>query len=223
MLLRRIMAVLCASFIYLPIGAQDVPAKIPQIPRGKVVPVILETTVSSETSHKGDPVVFRTISPLIVDGYTFLPAGAEIELKVGVASPIDKTNCLNGILGLDGFSMAQFPGGQKFDVLYREKMPVDASGKMEDVADEQCINKENCKPFFGHNLSERILYFAMYPAAAITFPITAPIIAIELHCNSKRFAGKPEAYSAGTKFYLIFLPVASGTPQTTQSSSEVKH
>jgi len=55
------------------------------IPAGTTIPVILSSTISSKTSSPGDVFSASVAAPILIDGETAIPKGAEVEGIVGDA------------------------------------------------------------------------------------------------------------------------------------------
>jgi hypothetical protein len=76
--------------------AQDRPApEKPQvhmvgIPVGTELTLALDTTLSSETSHAGDPFSATVVEPIVVDSREVIPAGSTIEGRVTEATAAKK-------------------------------------------------------------------------------------------------------------------------------------
>jgi hypothetical protein len=63
------------------------------IPDGTTVAATLNTRLSTETNHTGDPFVATTTQPVIVDGRTIVPAGAQIH---GVLQDVQASGRIKG-------------------------------------------------------------------------------------------------------------------------------
>jgi hypothetical protein len=63
------------------------------IPDGTIVVASLDTRLSTDTNHTGDSFVATTIAPIMVDGRTVVPAGAQIH---GVLNDVQASGRIKG-------------------------------------------------------------------------------------------------------------------------------
>jgi hypothetical protein len=68
------------------------------VPAGTVLPLIVQTTVSSDANNEGDPVEAKLASPIVVDNVEVLPAGAVVRGVVSNATPAGK---VKGVASLE--------------------------------------------------------------------------------------------------------------------------
>ena len=74
--MKKLLVLLCVAFLASVSLAQS------SLPTGTPLKVKLETTISTFSSHVGDPFRGRLIDAVVVDGKTVLPAGAVVEGRV---------------------------------------------------------------------------------------------------------------------------------------------
>ena len=74
--MRKLLVVLSVVFLITAAMAQS------SLPTGTPLKVKLETTISTFSSHVGDPFQGRLIDAVVIDGKTLLPAGAIVEGRV---------------------------------------------------------------------------------------------------------------------------------------------
>ena len=74
--MRKLLVLLSVVFLITAAMAQS------SLPTGTPLKVKLETTISTFSSHVGDPFQGRLIDAVVIDGKTLLPAGATVEGRV---------------------------------------------------------------------------------------------------------------------------------------------
>jgi type IV secretion system protein VirB10 len=53
-----------------------------EVPSGTQIPLVLENAISTRSAHRGDPVYFQTLYPILVHGHIVIPAGSYMSGQV---------------------------------------------------------------------------------------------------------------------------------------------
>jgi len=191
--------------------AQNVPPIKVMLERGRVLVLKLDTTVSSESAHKGDHLELQLVRPLMSGGTMVLPAGWMVPAHITMVRRAGKSDCTDGevVWKIDPVMAAD---GTKVSLVGFRAMPYGINGKLADMVRLESTGEKVRRGV------ERVVLQPVFAAAVIVFLPMAIVLGSDEVEPCRKRPGDDRHFPAGTILYAAVAKSVRITlnPPTTQ-------